>query len=104
VDELIMEKPYYIPKDDPRIELLRRVCKEYAGLDAEPYTMGGGTYSRAVPNAITFGAGFPDRGQRMEFAPGQGGAHQPNEHTYLPNIFEALKLMAVAVILLDRLV
>lgn len=103
VDELSVEKPFYMAKDDPRIELLLRVCKEYAGMDAEPYTMGGGTYSRAVPNAITFGAGFTDRGEHMDFGPGKGGAHQPNEHTYLPNLLEALKLITCAVILLDRL-
>lgn len=104
VDDLGIDKPFYMPKDDPRIELLRRVCKEYGNLDAEPYTMGGGTYSRAVPNAITFGSGFPGRGERMDFGPGKGGAHQPNEQTYLPNLIEALKLIACAVILLDRLV
>lgn len=104
VDELTVEKPFYIPKDDPRISLLRRVCKEIADLDAEPYTMGGGTYSRAVPNAITFGNSFPGRGERMDFGPGKGGAHQPNEQVFLPNLFESLKLIACAVILLDRLV
>ena len=104
MDDLGIDKPFYMAKDDPRIDLLRRVCKEYAGIEAEPYTMGGGTYSRAVPNAITFGSGFPDRGERMDFGPGKGGAHQPDEHTYLPNLIEALKLMGTAVILLDRLV
>ncbi len=104
VDILDVEKPFYMPKDDPRINMLRMVCKEYGGIDAEPYTMGGGTYSRAVPNAITYGAGLMGRGERMDFGPGMGGAHQPNEQVYIPNLLEALKLIACGVILLDRLV
>lgn len=105
VSDLETGKPFYIPKDDIRIQLLSKVCEEVLGMEnTEPYTMGGGTYSRVVPGAITFGLGMRASGEHMETAPGHGGAHQPDEYVYLPNIKEALKALACAVILLDRLI
>ena len=101
VDELASGRPFYMPKDDPRVRLLHDACREMAGYEGEPYTMGGGTYSRVVPNAITFGLAFPGRGERMEVAPGHGGAHQPDEYIYLPMLKDALKVYACAVLALD---
>ena len=103
VDELESGKPFYMPKDDPRVAVLREACRVMADYDDEPYTMGGGTYSRVVPNAITFGLAFPGRGERMEVAPGHGGAHQPDEYIYLPSLVDALQVYACAVLALNDL-
>lgn len=104
VDDLEAGEPFYIEKSDPRVQILLNVCRELGGIEGEPYTMGGGTYSRVVPNAITFGPSNRLRGEKMELPKGHGGAHQPDEYLYFPNLVEALKLFACAVILLDRLV
>lgn len=105
VDELETSAPFYMPKDDIRIVTLNRICEEVLHMEnPQPYTMGGGTYSRVVPNAITFGTGIPSFGEKLDLGPGHGGAHQPDEYIYLPAMKEALKAMACAVILLDRLI
>ena len=74
-------EPYYIDPMSPVVTALMDVYKEITGdAEAKPYAMGGGTYSRTVPNAITFGPGMGARGHRQDFLPeGHGGAHSPDE-------------------------
>ncbi len=101
VETLRLKKPFYIPKDDPRILALQRVYKEVTGRDDEPYTTGGGTYSRELKNAVTFGPGFPDS-ERPGFLPeGHGHAHEPDEAQSIPEMKLMLKLYALALLALD---
>jgi succinyl-diaminopimelate desuccinylase len=101
VESLRLKPPFYIPKDDPRILALQRVYKEVTGRDDEPYTTGGGTYSRELQNAVTFGPGFPDA-ERPAFLPeGHGHAHEPDEAQSIPEMKLMLKLYALALLALD---
>jgi len=102
VESLRLKKPFYIPKDDPCILALQRVYKEVTGRDDEPYTTGGGTYSRELRNAVTFGPGFPNA-ERPDFLPeGHGRAHEPDEAQSVPEIKTMLRLYALALLALDE--
>ena len=91
-----------IPRDDPRILTLQAVYTEVTGDERPPYTMGGGTYSKKIPNAITFGLGNPTASHRPEGLPeGHGGAHAPDEYRYLPDLLRAAKIYAAALPALD---
>ena len=58
--------PLFFEKNDPLVQDLMAVYKEVTGdLEAEPITIGGGTYARSMPNAVAFGAMFSDSEDRM---------------------------------------
>ena len=96
--------PFYIPKTDERVVALQELYKEVTGRDDEPYTMGGGTYSRVVPNAISFGPGLRGAEHDMSFLPeGHGGAHCRDEVLFLDSAMTAFRIYAVALAMLDEL-
>lgn len=96
--------PFYIPKTDSRVVALQELYKEVTGRDDKPYTMGGGTYSRVVPNAISFGPGFRGVEHDMSFLPeGHGGAHGRDEVLFLDSSMTAFRIYAVALAMLDEL-
>jgi len=48
--------------------------------DSQPIAMGGATYARAIPNAISFGALFPYEEEL---------AHEPNEYQSIESLNKA---------------
>ncbi len=102
-DEIHDAKPFYIPKDDPRIAALQEVYETVTGRSDKPYTMGGGTYSKAVPNAISFGPGLPGIGDRIrDFLPeGHGGAHGRDEALPMEKVYNCAKIYLPALVALD---
>ena len=69
----------------------------------EPYAMGGGTYSRVVPNAISFGNGMPGS-RHADFLPeGHGGAHGRDEVLLLDTFMESMKIYFISLVMLDRI-
>ncbi len=97
-------KPFYIPKDDPRVTGLQTLYKTITGRDDQPYTMGGGTYSRVVPNAITFGAGIATAKNPSDFLPeGHGACHGKDEAVMMEKIYTATKIYLLALAFLDDL-
>lgn len=81
-------KPHYVPKDSKIVETLLGVYREQTGDTREPLTTGGGTYARAVPNAVAFGALFP--GDEELF-------HQPNECWPVENLLRCTEIYAKAI-------
>lgn len=77
-------RPYYIPVDDPIVQTLQAVFKAATGRDDEPYTMGGGTYSRVVPNAVSFGPGMPGTFPDLSDLLPQGHGHAHGRDEALP--------------------
>ncbi len=102
VDALKIGKPFYMPVDDPRVAALMDVYKELTGDDAPAFTACGGTYSRCLPCAITFGPDFQGPQPRPEGLPEtHGGAHAPDEYAHIPSIVKAMKIYAAAILELD---
>lgn len=55
------QEPIYIPADDPLIKTLMDIYEAHTGdTESKPLVIGGGTYARAIPNTVAFGARFPD--------------------------------------------
>jgi succinyl-diaminopimelate desuccinylase len=83
------QPPVYVPLDKEPVATLLRVYQEETGDNAsKPGTMGGGTYARATPNAVAYGAAFPD-GQ-------DGPAHEPDERIAVATLVKAAKIYAHA--------
>jgi succinyl-diaminopimelate desuccinylase len=102
IESIRLKNPFYMPKDDPRIQALQRVYREVTGRDDAPFATGGGTYSRELQNAVTFGPSFPDS-PRPDFLPeGHGHAHEPDEAQSIPELSKMLKIYALALIALDE--
>ena len=103
-DTLSLSDPYYIPKESPAVTALQEVYRTLTGSDEPPYTMGGGTYSKAVPNAISFGPGVKGPSRVASFLPeGHGGAHGRDEALPMEKVYNCARIYAAALPALDAL-
>jgi succinyl-diaminopimelate desuccinylase len=81
--------PLHVPLDKEPVTTLLRVYQQETGdTTTKPYTMGGGTYARATPNAVCFGASFPEGSD--------GPAHEPDERIAIDTMIRAAKIYAHA--------
>lgn len=101
-----LSAPFYIPVDDPRVAALQALYKDVTGRDDPPYAMGGGTYSRAVPGAISFGPGMPGlKRDYSAFLPeGHGGAHGRDEVLPIDKLLTVSRIYVAALAELDAVV
>ncbi len=67
----------------------------------KPYTMGGGTYARNMPNAYALGPKDPDF--ESPYGPFRGSIHQPDETTSIKLLIDTAKVYARLLIRLDEL-
>ena len=105
IEKFSVSRPFYMPKDDPRIQALMNVYTTITGRDEQPYTMGGGTYSRVVPNAISFGPGMQGPDRLGEFLPeGHGHAHGRDEALPMEKVLTAAKIYLAAMVALDEMI
>lgn len=105
VDDLGWTRPFYIPKDDPRVTALQEIYHEITGREDQPYTMGGGTYSRVVPGAVTFGPSIIGEERDLSFLPeGHGGAHGRDEVVAMEGLRTACMIYTLALAALDEIV
>lgn len=83
------QKPIYVPADDDLIVTLMNVYQKHTGdTESRPIVIGGGTYARAMENAVAFGMTFPDEPEL---------AHQKNESISIDNFILAAKIYADAI-------
>lgn len=81
-------KPLYVPKDDFLVEKLMNVYREFTkDTESQPITIGGGTYARAMDNAVAFGPMFPGQ---VELA------HQKDEYISIDHLMNITKIYAKA--------
>lgn len=73
--------PLFVPSDSQLVTTLMDVYNSALNCRLEPLAIGGGTYSRCLPNCVAFGPLFPNEEQTI---------HMPNECVDLNN----LRLMA----------
>lgn len=91
------DKPVYTPKEAPAVRLLDRIVADFYGDTYAPYVMGGGTYARKIPNAVGFG---PGTDEKRSF----GRGHQPDEGISIGALLMAVKIYALSLIHLDKIV
>ncbi len=85
-------KPFYIEPSSPAIRALVDTYNEVTGQDKKPFTMGGGTYARHFPNAVSFGIEEPE-----ETWPACCGAmHSANEGVPIEHLMKCLKIYLLA--------
>lgn len=85
--------PVYMDRQSELVKKLTAVYCDITGTSAEPYGMGGGTYARAMPNIIAFGAHLPED---------EGTEHQANENVKLESFLKALEIYTQAIERLAR--
>lgn len=97
---------FYIEESDPRIRALEQAYREVTGDNDTPnYAMGGGTYSKVLPNAITFGGDLTGSKIPDGLVPeGHGGAHSPDEIMSVDALLKSIKIYVYALSKLDAIV
>ena len=97
VEQARWREPFYISADDAAIQALVDTYNEVTGENARPFTMGGGTYARHFPRAVSFG---PERvGTALpDFA---GPMHGANEGANIDQLLQALKIYILALLRLQ---
>ena len=79
----------YMPVDGEFISTLMDVYKENTGdSSSTPIVIGGGTYARAIPNAVAFGPRFPGSPDLM---------HQKDEYVKIDDLIKAACIYADAI-------
>ena len=91
--------PFYMSVDKPEVQACIRAYNAVTDENAAPYTIGGGTYARDFPNAVSFGPEHPER-PTPAFA---GPIHGVDEAANKAWLLEALKVYIVALIELEKL-
>jgi len=83
-------------KANPNSTLVRSLLDAYTsvtGLPAAHIKTGGGTYARALPNAVAFGPTFPDQITNI---------HEPNECISLDHLSKLVEIYKGAIVNLDK--
>ncbi|EPZ42641.1 dipeptidase PepV [Alicyclobacillus acidoterrestris] len=79
--------PLHVNPSSPLVETLMDVYRSYFGDDASPISIGGATYARAIPNAVAFGALFPNR---------EDFAHKADENWSISDYLTCIEIYAEA--------
>lgn len=82
------QAPLYVPKDSYLVKTLTEIFNKKTGLNTEPIAIGGGTYARAFPNIVAFGANMPGH---IDLC------HQVDEYIEIDTLIESAKIYAEAI-------
>jgi succinyl-diaminopimelate desuccinylase len=81
--------PIYFPRKHPLIQKLMGVYQKVTGdYASQPLIIGGGTYARALEQAVAFGPLFPGR---------KDTAHQKDEHMRIDDLMKCAEIYAHAI-------
>ena len=86
---------YFVSADDEKIKALTNACETVLGIEAKPYTMGGGTYARWLPNTVAFGSGIES--ERLFLGDERGNAHQRDEYISEYEFFKGMEVYSLAI-------
>ncbi len=81
---------YFVSADDDKIKALTKACEDVLGIKCQPYTMGGGTYARWLPNTVAFGSGIES--ERHFLGDEKGNAHQRDEYISKKEFFMGMEI------------
>lgn len=79
---------HLVSPDSELVQTLMKIYCEYTGAEANCIVTGGGTYARAIDNAVSFGGAFPGD---------DDCAHMPNEYIDLDKLMASAKIYAQAI-------
>lgn len=82
---------HFVPRESELVSKLLNVYEQRTGTKAEPLAIGGGTYARAIENAVAFGCERPGV---------EAPIHMPNEFIRLEDIMFNTYLIADAIVAL----
>ena len=97
LENLPSRVPFYIAADSPAIQTLINTYNEVTGEQQTPFTMGGGTYARHFPYAVSFGPEHTD----VAIPAFAGPMHGANEGAPFEKLIEALKIYILALLRLQ---
>ena len=80
--------PLYVPSDNFMIKTLQKVYEEVTGERAELISISGGTYARAIKNAVAFGPLFPGKEET---------AHQKDEYIEIEDLIKNTNIFTKAI-------
>ena len=93
-------KPFFKHPTSKELKACMEAYREVTGeKQAQPFTIGGGTYARHFPNAVGFGPEHPER-KYPDFV---GKIHGADEGASFPDLLEALKVYIVALLKLEEI-
>lgn len=93
---------YFVSADDDKIKALTEACESVLGIECKPYTMGGGTYARWLPNTVAFGSAIPS--ERGYLGTERGNAHQRDEYISEKELFTGMEIYSRAIGNLSKIV
>ena len=94
-----VKPPFSTSAEHPAVQALLSVYREVTGEPAEPFSMGGGTYARNFPCAVSFGP----EGDASDLPAWVGSMHGPNEGANEAALRQALKIYILALVRLMEL-
>ncbi len=80
--------PLFVDPNHPLVQSLLSAYTEVTKKEAQPITIGGGTYARALPLGVAFGPMFPN---------GNTNIHCANEYISVPDLLEMSKIYYTAI-------
>ena len=80
--------PHHVPADHKIVRGLMQVYNELTGDNAKPLAIGGGTYSRMMPNTVAFGVVFPGQ---------EDCCHIADEYIDIDSMMRATRIFAHAI-------
>ena len=83
--------PHHVPETRPVVRALLSAYEKVTGLPPSTMAIGGGTYARAMGEAVAFGSVFPDE---------EALAHQADEYMALDRLFLNTRIIAHAIVAL----
>ena len=100
--EITDSLPCYVGKENPFVQVLTDAYREITGKNEEAYVMGGGTYARKIPGAVSFGPAQPKDLTGLGLSPGHGGCHYADEAESMENLLNAVKIYVMTFVRLDE--
>jgi len=81
--------PHHVPKEHKVVKGLVKVYSEVTGTPGYAFAIGGGTYSRCMPNTVAFGFNFPGDVDTC---------HMPDEYVDIEKLMLSVKIFAHAIV------
>lgn len=82
------KRPLFVDGNSELIQILQQVYEKHTGEEAKLISIGGGTYARALDNAVAFGPVFPGQTEM---------AHQPDEYIAISHLVKLAEIYGDAI-------